>query len=98
MRLFDSRSGQGSSYISEVLKNIISQIFIGYSLFSCRGSYFNRPLIIFSIHRQVHSMEAEAGGNCYHSEPERLSHYRNSVAFLDEEVEALLVKRRQSKT
>ena len=68
------------------------------SNFSCRGSYFNRPLIIFSIHRQVHSMEAEAGGNCYHSEPERLSHYRNSVAFLDEEVEALLVKRRQSKT
>ena len=34
----------------------------------------------------------------YYSEPERLSHYRNSVAYLDEEVEALLAKRKHSST
>ena len=33
-----------------------------------------------------------------YSEPERLSHYRNSVAYLDEEVEALLAKRKHSST
>ena len=32
-------------------------------------------------------------GQCYHSEPERISNYRNSVAFIDAEVEALLACR-----
>ena len=34
-------------------------------------------------------IDSEAG-QCYHSEPERISNYRNSVAFIDSEVEALL--------
>ena len=34
-------------------------------------------------------VDAEAG-HIYHSEPERISNYRNSVAFIDAEVEALL--------
>ena len=51
------------------------------------------------LNRQVQSPETESGaGSCYHSEPERLSNYRNSVAYLDEEVEALLARRKQSTT
>lgn len=34
---------------------------------------------------------------CYHSEPERISNYRNSVAFMDAEVEVLLSRRKSSK-
>ena len=50
------------------------------------------------LNRQVQSAETEPAGSCYHSEPERLSNYRNSVAYLDEEVEALLARRKQSTT
>ena len=50
------------------------------------------------LNRQVQSAETEPSGSCYHSEPERLSNYRNSVAYLDEEVEALLARRKQSTT
>ena len=51
--------------------------------------------LLLNTNRTVN--DAETGTNYYHSEPERISNYRNSVAFMDAEVEALLGRRKSSK-
>jgi hypothetical protein len=47
--------------------------------------------LFFNANQNLASLDIDSeAGQCYHSEPERISNYRNSVAFIDSEVEALL--------